>query len=271
MGTALEVLSHDESKRKSELVAVVKRGMATFVEVGKALAEIRDAKLYRDSHETFAKFCDAEFQISDRRARQLIEAVHVTAVIENRNHGSENGKLPTAERQARELAKAPEEKQAEAWEQAVEDAGGEQPTAKQVAAAVEKVTEDKPKERTDGIGRPLPDYLVKTFDGLELFWKASSLVAELRDLIHELGEHPGGAYLRRELQPTGTESKLRYRWQPLETINAALKFNKPYTRCPYCQDRVKAKPPKDCKQCMGTGWTTKYSYDQHQKYGKDLA
>lgn len=33
--------------------AIIERGLATFVEVGTALAEIRDNRLYRESHGTF--------------------------------------------------------------------------------------------------------------------------------------------------------------------------------------------------------------------------
>lgn len=68
---------------------------------------------------------------------------------------------PRSERQVRPLAalKDEPEKAAEAWRQAVDDAGGEQPTAAQVTEAVKRVREPKPLSKPDhggGISHPAP-------------------------------------------------------------------------------------------------------------------
>jgi hypothetical protein len=49
-------LSLAQKSRRTELENVIERGLSTFVEVGNALLEIRDSKLYRETHPTFEAY-----------------------------------------------------------------------------------------------------------------------------------------------------------------------------------------------------------------------
>ena len=49
----LTPITLDESRRLVELEKTIEHGLKTFLEVGAALAEIRDKKLYRVEHSTF--------------------------------------------------------------------------------------------------------------------------------------------------------------------------------------------------------------------------
>lgn len=60
--------------RLCEFEAIIERGLATFVEVGTALATIRDERLYLAHHSTFEDYCREAWGFSDRRARQMIDA-----------------------------------------------------------------------------------------------------------------------------------------------------------------------------------------------------
>ncbi|HEX6762895.1 MAG TPA: hypothetical protein VF094_08855 [Gaiellaceae bacterium] len=62
-------LDSRESARLAELEHVVEQGLQTFVEVGLALAEIRDGRLYRATHSTFAEYCDQP----ERRTGMLLK------------------------------------------------------------------------------------------------------------------------------------------------------------------------------------------------------
>lgn len=53
---------------------VIERGLQTFVEVGQALAEIRDQKLYRGEFGTFEEYCSQRWQLARTRAYELISA-----------------------------------------------------------------------------------------------------------------------------------------------------------------------------------------------------
>jgi len=60
---------------------VIRRGLATFVEVGTALATIRDERLYRESHETFEDYCREAWNFGRQRAAALIEAAGIVNVV----------------------------------------------------------------------------------------------------------------------------------------------------------------------------------------------
>lgn len=90
--TTYVALTTTELVRLAELEQVVAAGIATFVTVGNGLAEIRDSKLYRGSHSTFAAYVAERFGIGRSRAYQLISAAEMSTVVDI-----------TSERQAREL------------------------------------------------------------------------------------------------------------------------------------------------------------------------
>jgi hypothetical protein len=127
----------EESKRLILLEEQIKRGLDTFVEVGEALLEIRDSRLYRIEHETFEAYCREKWGMSRQNAHELIGA----ALVNENLSGTPDKPKITAVSQARPMTKLEPEQQKEAWNKAVEMAGGEQPTAKIVEAAVLEVME----------------------------------------------------------------------------------------------------------------------------------
>ena len=67
-------ITRDEIAKFSQCEAVIERGLGTFMEVGTALATIRDARLYRVKHATFEDYCRERWNLSRPRAYQLIDA-----------------------------------------------------------------------------------------------------------------------------------------------------------------------------------------------------
>lgn len=116
----------------SELEKVIERGLATFVEVGNALMEIRDGRLYRESHATFEDYCRERWDMSRVHAHRMIESAAVMGSL------LPIGNKPANESQARPLSRLDPEQQAEAWQTAVETA----PNGKVTAAHVESVVKD---------------------------------------------------------------------------------------------------------------------------------
>jgi DNA modification methylase len=78
--TATE-LSPLERTRFLDLERVVERGLDAFVAVGQALLEIRDARLYRETHESFEAYLDERWGICRSRGYQLIDAAKVAAAL----------------------------------------------------------------------------------------------------------------------------------------------------------------------------------------------
>ena len=128
-------LTVQEETRKAQLEATIERGMQTFVEVGLALMEIRDGRLYRAEFGTFEEYCQERWGWTRMRASQLIAAA---VVVENVNNCLQ---IPATESQARPLAALPPAQQREAWREAVDTAPNGKITAAHVQAVVDRMTE----------------------------------------------------------------------------------------------------------------------------------
>lgn len=145
--TTAKALTSSEQVRKGELEHTIETGKAAFLEVGQALAEIQESKLYRDEFDTFDAYCKAKWDFSRYTAYRQIgaakAAIEVKATrVATCNKVSAESETEVTAPIARELAKAPEGTRAAVLTDATETAkasGKAAPTAKDVAAAVEKV------------------------------------------------------------------------------------------------------------------------------------
>ncbi len=128
------------STRLRELETVIERGLQTYIDVGNALLEIREGRLYRETHATFEEYCLGKWGWGIRRAQQLMQAADVAqSLVPDANHGSPLPP-PGSERVARELARIAEPEQRQAVWQEVTVQYGDQPTAADVRTiAVEYV------------------------------------------------------------------------------------------------------------------------------------
>lgn len=112
-------------KRRAELEQIIERGFKTFVEVAHALAEMRDEKLYLDTHETFEAYCQDRWKFSRQYAYRLLSAaqvaVNVSTIVDipNVEIARELGRLesPQDQRTAATIAvaTAPEGKLTAEW------------------------------------------------------------------------------------------------------------------------------------------------------------
>lgn len=143
-----------DAKRLIDCEAAVERGMKSFVESGNALTAIRDEKLYREKYKTFEAYCEGRWGFEKRYANRLIESSKVVNRIVDKTGpigpklytDLSTTSLPTTESQARELAKAPVEEQAEVWEEVVKTTAV--PTAVAIKGVVERRKAAKPKADT---------------------------------------------------------------------------------------------------------------------------
>jgi hypothetical protein len=127
-------LDSAESSRLTECETVIERGLSTFMEVGAALQEIRDKRLYRATHDRFADYTRERWGLSVRYANRQIEAAKVAEKL---------GPIgPKNEAQARELAPLLDDpdRMRQAAELARASALGGQPTAAGYREAVNSYT-----------------------------------------------------------------------------------------------------------------------------------
>jgi hypothetical protein len=115
-----ELLSATERAALGSLEGIVERGLSNFVEVGKALAQIRDNKLYRATSETFEGYCQQRFDLSRRYADYQIASAEVVEDLRTRVLI-----LPATEKQARPLLALPPEKRAQVWQSILDENPGQ--------------------------------------------------------------------------------------------------------------------------------------------------
>jgi hypothetical protein len=175
--TAVEIpeLTEQEISDRLHLERKVERA---FFEAGKALAQLRDRRLYRSTHRTFEEYCRDRFGYTHRRVNYLIAGSVVfdnivagtncsqnEGVDETGTNCSQNEELdktgtncsqnreadetrpnlsrilPTNEGQVRPLAPLEPQQQVKVWQRAVHEAGGKVPSARIVTDVVQKIME----------------------------------------------------------------------------------------------------------------------------------
>ena len=148
--TAVEVteLTQEEQSDHLHLERKVERA---FFEAGKALAQLRDRRLYRSTHGTFEEYCRDRFGHSRRQSYLLMDAAvvfdNLVEICDQIDH-----KLPTAEGQVRPMTKLEPQEQQEVWLRAVELAGGKVPTGRIVKDVVQRIMERTKVPNTYQIG-----------------------------------------------------------------------------------------------------------------------
>ena len=115
---AVRELDEHDRLRLVSLERVIEQGLTTFVEVGEALLEIRDRRLYRATHTSFDQYCQERWGFRRAHAHRLMQSARVLEAL------SPMGDTPASERQARELTpllRDPDQLR-EAWSDATQQA-----------------------------------------------------------------------------------------------------------------------------------------------------
>jgi len=137
--TILSALNTIELDRLSLCESVIEKGLNTFVEVGNALFEIRNNKLYRDKFTTFESYCRDRWNLKRQRAYELMDAAAVVNTLSEISDKNEQDSqvsivVPTKESHAAALSKVPEGLRGQVWEKALEknQSSGKVITAKMI-------------------------------------------------------------------------------------------------------------------------------------------
>lgn len=138
--------SLSREQRFFHLETIIERGLKAFYEVGKALSEIRDDKLYKEKgYSDFRKYCEQRWGLKKSHAYRAMKAAEVfdnlVASIKMSPIGDKfNPKiLPTNEAQIRPLTRLRPDLQRQAWWQAVDHAPQGKITAKYVQKVAKQV------------------------------------------------------------------------------------------------------------------------------------
>ena len=119
--------------------AIIESGSKGFLQVGRALARIRDYRdgvLWKDRYGTFQNYCRVRWGFEPQQGYRLMDAAEVAGQLDSSPIGDESPG-PSCEGQLRPLAKLRREKdRVEAWRRAAEMAAGGPVTARHVEGVV---------------------------------------------------------------------------------------------------------------------------------------
>jgi hypothetical protein len=235
----METIALDESKRLIHLEKIIEKGQLTFVEVGEALTEIRDKKLYRCDYKSFEDYCQEKWGWSRNRGLQMIQAAETVAELPEKVVTK-----VTTETAARAIRKIPQPKRAAVVEAVVES--GQPVTAKTIAAAAAPLPKP-PEAPVDETGHPIPEPL----------WEMWSQAQEARTLLSEFGRIRNT--IRRaqeEKNPTYKLFNFSHVLAAMDNAYTGIKNGIPYAVCCTCQGRTS----KGCRPCSETGFISEFKW-----------
>lgn len=214
-------LTTTEQERLAELEDVVERGLKTFVEVGNALMEIRDSRLYRDAYGTFEEYCRDRWLVDRTYAHRIMAAADVASNL------LPIGNIPANEAQARPLAALDPEAQRKAWQRAVETAPNGKITGAHVERTIGEMTKPDPVPAPD----PLPDARVVEVDA-EYFKKVDAAYSGDRigqGRIKRPYEYDGRLYITTSGLGAGEAKRVipaeEWPYKPVESHRKARELN----------------------------------------------
>jgi hypothetical protein len=143
-------MTEKDRELRDRAEAIVLRGLKAAEavrEAGKALHTLKAKDLWRDTHDSWGDYVQERFQITPRRAHQLVEFSAFTEAVAE----AIGTVVPVTltERALRPLSDVPHEQVGEAIAEAIAESGGGEPTPAAIrkAAAKRKVSKGKGKAK----------------------------------------------------------------------------------------------------------------------------
>ena len=155
IGPGNRVMSRAEERELLEREEGIRTGLEAFLLVAEHFLAIREKRLYRFKYDRFEDYCRLRWNMTPRRAQQIVAGADVRQTLALAN-GLEDAPatqvLPKNEREARPLEGLPKEEQPEAWRRVVESApkdaeGKPQITAKHVEGEIKKLKAESRKQK----------------------------------------------------------------------------------------------------------------------------
>lgn len=191
MNDSITVLSETEDARLARNETRISQGLASFVEVGEALSDIRDARLYRATHGTFESYCAEKWGMTKTHCNRLISSAEVAQSL-----APIGAKSITTESQARELARVEPARREEVIRKADLATGGKITAAaiKEAAAPAKEIVvtvEDAaPRRRHPSPTFSMEDWTSHARNMIRniLSFVPEDKMSEAREALHELSE-----------------------------------------------------------------------------------
>lgn len=238
-----------EDERLGELEKVIAKGKKTFVEVGLALAEIRDLRLYKREYTCFSEYCQKRWGWAKSYAYYMIEGAVVVQELPQKV-----STLVDTETAARELGKAAPEQRA-GIVQAVVDS--EEPVT---AANIRRHLPPPPVKRKkstppppptqvlDSTGWPIPTQLIPLWQRANEVQELLTILSRVKGTLRSAQENKDVLFA--EVNYSSALSQLDQAWTDIKTA-------KPFAVCPACQGQL----PEQCTLCRGRGLISEHRWN----------
>jgi hypothetical protein len=130
-------LTKTERKTLDRCEKTIQAGQRTFVEVGQALAEIRDQRLYRGAFPSFEAYCKTTWDFGRQYAYRLIGSAEV---VQKLSPVGNTLPMPATESQARPLTRVDPDQVVDVWREAVKKAERDESGKPKVTAEIVEAT-----------------------------------------------------------------------------------------------------------------------------------
>ena len=247
-----------DDQRLAELEKTIARGKKTFVEVGLALAEIRDLRLYRREYSGFAEYCREKWGWNKSYAYYMIDSAEVVKALPEKV-----STIVDTESQARELAKIPAQDRAGVVQAIVDE--GKPLTAKEIkkhlppppmrpngAQATGRPAlpppPPPPSEVLDGTGWPIPTHLIPLWNRTGEVQEMLTVLSRIKGALRSAQDNKDMLFA--EVCFSSALSQLDQAWTDIKTA-------KPFAVCPACQGQV----PDKCTLCRGRGLISEHRWN----------
>lgn len=245
-------LTPAQISKLDKLEKVIQIGLQTFVDVGSALGEIREEKLYLRDFDTFEAYCQSRWGWSRQRSNQLISAAELVEKLPP----TLAAKVET-ERDARALLSLEPAEQKQVIREAskggvpISEAAksfSEKPVTieRNVTTTVVKGKKTE-KQILDDTGYPIPAKLHEFWNRRDEIQTLMTAVSRVKSTIHNARSEDDPLFL--QVNQASIDQ--------LERTYSFLSDAKPYAVCLTCQGRA----CDACRVCKGTGLVSKFGYE----------
>lgn len=183
-----EELSEEQEFLLRKCENIIRIGLSTFVEVGLALKEIQDQRLYRRTDKTFEDYLQRSMGLSRPYAYNLIESAKLMRELRT-SAEVDKASLPKNEAQARELIRIEPARRVEVWKKVVDLAGDKPFTAKlirEVARSERSPEGEKPAAMEPGLALGKVKRLRELFANTRVAEDALQLIEKLEQLARSI-------------------------------------------------------------------------------------
>ena len=233
---------------------MIARGKQTFVEVGLALAEIRDLRLYKREYSSFREYCQKKWGWEKRYTNYVIAGAEAVQSLPEQVGTA----VPTLAA-ARELARVPTEQRGEIV-QAIAAEGQPvtapaikrrlppPPMRRRQADGTNGAVPPPPGQVLDATGWPVPTQLIPLWQRAGEVQEWLTVLSRLKGVLRKAQENRDMLFA--EVCFSSALSQLDQAWTDIKTA-------KPFAVCPACQGQVSDK----CTLCCGRGLISEFRWD----------